>query len=157
VNENDVTVDWFYARGRPPRRIRQFALAVVGWFFALLPVVITGSALIHRGDGRGWWHYPEGYAMWDFTTRLLEYLLVVFIIGFLALFLANRASAARRDREKTYDTARLALRLELAEDMYAGKYGSEPFRLERQEIVIEPYEDVETYELRDRYREYGVD
>jgi hypothetical protein len=47
--------------------------------------------------------------------------------------------------------------LELAADLYGSKYGNEAFRLERKKIVIEPYEDVETYRLRDHYREYGVD
>jgi hypothetical protein len=157
VDERDVTVDWFFARGRTRRRIRQFALMVVGWVFAVLPVVITVSALVHRNDpGHGWWSYPEAFYLWDVTTRTLALLIVVFIIGFFALYVANRASTRKRDKRKTYDAARLSRRLELAANLYDSKYGNEAFRLERKKIVIEPYADFETYELRDRYRRYGV-
>lgn len=162
VSERDVTVDWFFARGHGTghrrRRARQFALMVIGWFFAVLPVAITASALLHRHDRHGgWWRYREGFYMWDVTTRTLEFLVVVFLVGFFALYVLNRSSARKRGQQRTYDTERLARRLELAADMYAAKYGDEAFRLERRKIVIEPYDDVETYELRDRYREYGVD
>jgi uncharacterized membrane protein len=157
VDERDVTVDWFFARGRSRRRTRQFALMVIGWVFAILPVVITASALLHRNGPGGWWSYPEGFYMWDVTTRTLEFLLVVFIIGFFALYAANRVSARKRDRRKTYDAERLSRRLELAADLYRSKYGDRAFRLERKKIVIEPYADVETYELRDQYRAYGAD
>lgn len=157
VDEKDVTVDWFFARGPSRHRFRQLVLMIIGWFFAILPIVVTASALIHRNDGHGWWRYREGFAMWDVTTRTLGFLIVVFIIGFFVLYLINRTQAKSRDRRLTYDAERLERRLELAADMYAGKYGNEAFRTERKSIVIEPYDDVETYELRDRYREYGVD
>lgn len=157
VEEKDVTVDWFFTRDWGLRWIRQFILMIVGWAFAVLPVVITASALLHRGGRGGWWSYSEGFRMWDTTTRTLEFLMAVFIVGFLALYLVNRASARKRDQRKTYDEQRLARRLELAADLYGRKYGGRNFRYERKRIVIEPYEDLETYELRDRYREYGVD
>jgi hypothetical protein len=157
VDERDATVDWFFARGRARHQTRQLVLMAVGWAFAILPVVITASALAHRNDRGGWWNYPEGFYMWDVTTRTLEFLIAVFIVGFFALYLANRASAGKRDKRKTYDAARLSRRLELAADMYNSKYGDEAHRLERKKIVIEPYADVQTYELRDRYHEYGVD
>jgi uncharacterized membrane protein len=157
VSERDVTVDWFFARGRARHRIRQLVLMAVGWVFAILPVVITASALLHRNRPGGWWSYPEGFYMWDVTTRTLAFLIGVFIVGFFALYVANRASARKRDQRTTYDAARLSRRLELAGDLYRSKYGDRAFRLERNKIVIEPYADVETYELRDRYRKYGVD
>ena len=157
VREKDVTADWFFSRSPGRHRIRQLALMVIGWFFAILPVVITTSALVHRHDRHGgWWRYREGFVMWDETTRTLEFLLVVFLVGFFALYVINRSAAGKRDQKRTYDAARLTRRLELAADMYAGKYGDEAFRRERRKIVIEPYEDVETYELRDLYREYGA-
>jgi hypothetical protein len=157
VDEKDATVDWFFARGQNWRRIRQFALMVVGWAFAILPVVITASALLHRNGPGGWWSYPEGFYLWDVTTRTLGFLIAVFIVGFFALYAANRASAREREKRKTYDAARLSRRLELAADLYQGKYGDRAFRWERKRVVIEPYADVETYELRDHYREYGAD
>jgi uncharacterized membrane protein len=156
VDEKDVTVDWFFARGRARHRIRQFALMVIGWACAVVPVVITASALVHRNGPGGWWSYPEGFYLWDVTTRTLGFLIVVFIIGFFALYAANRASARKRDKRTTYDAARLSRRLELAADLYRSKYGDRAFRFERKKIVIEPYADVETYELRDCYREYGL-
>jgi hypothetical protein len=157
VDEQDVTVDWFFAHGPGRPRIRQLALVVVGWFFALLPVVITVSALLHRNDPqKGWWSYREGFALWDFTLLILGFLIAVFIIGFLALYLINRASIKRRNRRKTYNAALLSRRLDLAAGLYQGKYGAEASRLAQTSITIQPYQDIETYELRDRYREYGV-
>lgn len=158
VNEKDVTVDWFFAHGRGRRRIAQFALAVVGWFFAALPVVITVSALVYRDDPqKGWWNYREGFYLWDLTMVILGLLIAAFIIGFYVLYLINRASMKERNRRKTYDSARLSKRLELAAGLYQRKYGAEAFRLEQKKIAIQPYQDLETYELRDRYRKYGVD
>jgi uncharacterized membrane protein len=157
VDEKDVTVDWFYARSRGRRRIVQFVLVVVGWFFAVLPVVITVSALVHEDDPqKGWWSYREGFYLWNLTMLILGFLIVMFIIGFSALYLVNRASTRQRDRRKTYNATRLSQRLELAAGLYQGKYGAEAFRLEQKRITIQPYQDLETYELRDRYREYGV-
>lgn len=159
VDEKDVTVDWFFAHGsQGRRRIRQLALAVAGWFFALLPVLITVSALVHRDNPQeGWWSYREGFHLWDLTMLTLGFLIAVFIIGFFVLFIINRASAKRRNRRKTYDEARLSRRLELAASLYQRKFGAEVSRFEQKRIAIQPYQDLETYELRDRYREYGVD
>ena len=158
VDEKDVTVDWFFARGRGRHRIGQFALVVVGWFFAVLPVVITVSALVYEDDPRkGWWSYREGFDLWDLTMLILGFLIAVFIIGFSVLYLINRASAKQRNRRKTYNAARLSRRLELAAGLYQSKYGAEAPRLEQKRIAIQPYQDIETYELRDRYRKYGVD
>jgi uncharacterized membrane protein len=158
VDEKEVTVDWFFAPGRGRRRIAQFALVLVGWFFAVLPVVITVSALAYRNDPqKGWWNYPEGFALWDVTMLILGFLIVVFIIGFFVLYIINRASAKERNRRKTYNAARLSQRLELAASLYQGKYGAEASRLEQKKIAIQPYQDLETYELRDLYRKYGVD
>jgi hypothetical protein len=158
VNEKDVTVDWFFAPGWGRHRTRQLALMVAGWFFAILPVVITVSALAFWNDpGEGWWHYREGFRMWEVTTITLVFLTAVFIVGYLVLYLVNRSAARRRDQRETYDVARLARRLELAADLYDSKYGDESLRRDRKTIVIAPYQDIETYELRDRYREYGVD
>ena len=140
------------------RRIGQFALVVIGWFFAVLPVVITVSALVHEDDPqKGWWSYREGFDLWELTMLILGFLVVVFIIGFSVLFIINRESTKQRNRRKTYNAARLSQRLELAAGLYQGKYGAEASRLEQKRIAIQPYQDLETYELRDRYREYGVD
>lgn len=156
VDEKDVTVDWFFTRGLSGRKIRQFVLMLIGWFFAILPIVITTSALLYRHRRGGWWKYREGFYMWDRFWLMMEILLVVFVIGFLALYVLHRSSSRKRDRRRTYDAARLTRRLELAAYMYDGRYGPEDLRLARKNVVIEPYSDVETYELRDLYREYGV-
>jgi uncharacterized membrane protein len=157
VDEKDVTVDWFFAHGWGWRRIEQFALILVGWFFTVLPVVITVSALVYRDDPqKAWWSYREGFDMWVLTMTILGFLVTVLIVGFFALFIVNRASAKQRDRRKTYNAARLSRRLELAASLYQSKYGAETYRLEQKRITIRPYQDLETYELRDRYRKYGV-
>jgi len=157
VEEKDVTVDWFFGHGRPGTKIVQLLLLLVGWFFAVLPVVITASALLHRDDPEGWWNYSEGFVMWDITMIFLGVLLVVFVIGFLVLHLVDRRAARRRSQVSTYDEERLAVRLEIAADWYADKYGPADLRREQRRVDIEPYGDVETYELRGLYRTYGVD
>jgi hypothetical protein len=120
--------------------------------------VITVSALVYRDDPqKGWWSYREGFVLWDLTVLILGFLIAGFIIGFSALYLINRASAKQRNRGKTYDAARLSQRLELAASLYQSKYGAKASRVEQKRIAIQPYQDLETYELRDRYRKYGVD
>lgn len=157
VDEKDVTVDWFFARGQTRRRTRQLALMIVGWLFALLPIVITTSALVNRGNPGGWWTYEEGFYLWDTTRLMLGVLLLVFIVGFFILLVLDRVSAGKRNQRRTYDAARLSRRLTLAAHMYHSKYGAATFRVKVNKVLIEPYVDIETYELRDLYREYGLD
>lgn len=156
VKEDDVTVDWFFGDRPFPQKIVQLVLVIIGWFFAILPIVVTASALIHRNDAGGWWNYREGFVMWDVTIDILGLLAAAFVIGFLALHLINRYAAKRHNREITYDQERLDLRLGLADDLYATKYGTADLRVLQRNIIIEPYGDIETYELRDIYRTYGV-
>lgn len=158
VDEKDVTVDWFFGGPRLGTKLAQLGLVLLGWFFAVLPMVVTASSLLHRDDPEsGWWGYHEGFVMWDVTVAILGILTGFFIVGFLVLFVVNRAAAGRRDRRKTYDEQRLALRLEVAADWYAEKFGPEALRLQQKTVEIESYGDVETYELRGLYRAYGVD
>ncbi len=84
--------------------------------------------------------------------RILGILTVFFVVGFLALHLVHRATLKERNRRKTYDEQRLALRLEIAEAWYADKFGPEALRLQQRRAQIEPYGDLETYELRGLYR-----
>ncbi|MDF1604127.1 hypothetical protein [Nocardioides sp. YIM 152315] len=157
VEEGDVTVDWFFGRRRFRDKFVQLVLVLLGWVFVVLPVVITASALLHRGDAdTGWWGYHEGFVMWDVTVIILGILTGFFIVGFLALHLVDRVAATRRDRRKTYDEERLAERLEVAADWYAGKFGPEALRLQQRRVEIEPYGDIETYELRNLHRRFGV-
>ena len=157
VDEDEVTVDWFFGDRRFGEKLGQLVLILVGWFFAILPVVITASSLLHRYDAGGWWNYTEGFVMWDRTMAALGFLFVVFVVGFLVLYLVNRSAAKQHARQKTYDEQRLALRLEVAAEWYADKFGPEELRLQRTTVEIEPYSDLETYELRRRFRTYGVD
>lgn len=158
VDEKDVTVDWFFGTHHPGTKATQLVLVLIGWFFLILPIVITGSALVHRDDDtRGWWGYHEGFAMWDRTIAFLAVLTVVFIVGFLVLHLLDRASAGRRRRAKTYDEHLLEERTRIAAQWYATKFGPEELRTLQRHVRIEPYGDVETYELRGLYRTRGVD
>ena len=158
VDEKDVTIDWFFGEGHLATKVRQLVLVLVGWFFTLLPVVVTASALVHRDDQTtGWWGYHEGFAMWDRTMVLLGILLVMFVVGFLALHVLHRATLKERNRRATYDEERLALRLAIAERMYADRYGPEELRRELRTVPVQPYADIETYELRGLYRAQGVD
>jgi len=49
------------------------------------------------------------------------------------------------------------LRLEIADAWYADKFGPQALRLQQRRAQIEPYGDLETYELRGIYRANGVD
>jgi hypothetical protein len=158
VDESDVTIDWFFGKGHRRTKLAQLALIVVGWFFAVLPVVITASALAHRHDPeKGWWGYHEGFVMWDVTVATLGILTGFFLIGFFVLFVVDRIARRGRDRRKTYDEERLAQRLEVATTWYAEKFGPESLRLQQKRVEIESFGDVETYELRGLYRTYGLD
>jgi len=158
VEEKDVTVDWFFGRGHLSTKVRQLVLVVVGWFFVVLPVVVTGSALLHRDDAdAGWWGYHEGFEMWDRTMRFLGILTAFFVVVFLVLYVLNRASRRTRSRRTTNDEERLALRLEIAERLYTERYGPAELRRELAYVRIQPYADIETYELRGLYRDQAVD
>ena len=95
--------------------------------------------------------------MWDQTIRFLGFLTAFFAVAFMVLYLLNRASTKERNQRTTYDEERLALRLEIAARLYAERYGPEDLRREQRNVQIQPYGDIETYELRGRYREQGVD
>ncbi|WP_017932738.1 hypothetical protein [Nocardioides sp. Iso805N] len=158
VEEKDVTVDWFFGHHHAGTKIAQLVLVLVGWFFVILPVAITTSALVHRHDDMsGWWGYHEGFAMWTETMVFLGVLLVLFIVGFLVLHLLDRAGRRSQDRSKTYDEEVLALRLEVAEEWYGDKFGPADLRRQQDRVEIEPYGDVETYELRDLYRTFDIE
>ena len=118
--------------------------------------MVTASALTHRNDAGGWWSYHEGFALWDLTMATLGLLGVAFVLGFSTLYLVSQLRARSRNDQKTYDEERLATRLDVAGELFANKYGSKEIRLHQRNIRIQPYSDFETYELRDRYRTYGV-
>ena len=158
VDERDVTVDWFFGDAPLGTKLRQGLLVLVAWFFAVLPVVITASAITHRDEpNRGWWGYHEGLLMWDRTIAFLGLLTAVFIVGFLVLHLLERRAERRQARETTYDEERLARRMQVAADWYTEKFGPQALRLEQRVVRVEPYGDIETYELRARFRAEGVD
>ncbi len=158
VDEKDVTVDWFFTRWRSLRPVGQL-LAILGtWFLALLPIAITASSLYYQDQpDQGWWDYREGFVIWKITVGFLGLILLFYLIFFAVLHLIDRAQARKRAERTTYDEERLAKRLELAEDWYAEKFGPVEIRRERRAIRIEGHSDVETYELRSRYRDFGVD
>jgi hypothetical protein len=156
IDEKDLTVDWFFGPVGFRKKIPQLLLAFVGWVFSILPIWITASAILHRNDRGGWWNYREGFVMFDDTSIVLGILLVIFVLGYLALFFIDRRlDGWRRDRI-TYDVERLDLRLAIADDLYSSRFGPEDARLGLRNIRIEPYADFETFELRDRYRDYDV-
>lgn len=157
VDEKDVTVDWFYGHGHRGKKATQIVLVLIGWFFTVLPVVITASALMHRGDESAWWGYHEGLVMWDRTMAFLGVLTVFFAAAFLVLYLVNRTVTKRGNQSHTYDERRLDQRLEIAAAWYAEKYGPEALRRQQKRLQVQPYGDLETYELRGRYRSHGVD
>ncbi|KQW53088.1 hypothetical protein ASC77_01960 [Nocardioides sp. Root1257] len=157
VSEKDVTVEWFFGRGHVRTKVFQAVWVLVSWFFVVLPVFITASSLLHRDDEGGWWSYQEGFDMWDRTVFLLEILFLAFVLIFLGLHLLDRVSAQTRNSRREYDEQRLALRLEIAETWYSDKYGPQADRVLQRAVQIQPYGDIETYELRGLYRANGVD
>ena len=158
VHEREITLDWFFGRGRPWQKVQQFVLLLIAWFFAVLPVVVTASAIVNRDNpDKGWWKYAEGFALWDTTLEFLAFFFVLFVVGYLVLFLVNRASLKHRNEVATFDEERLAQRLAIAEAMYAEKFGPPELRVHQSHARIQPYADIETFELRGLYREYGVE
>lgn len=157
VRERDVTVDWLFGPGHVRTKIAQTTLLLLGWFFAVLPIVVTASALLHRDTDGGWWSYEEGFALWDQTVFYLGVLLIVFIIGFLALHILHRVTLKARNQRKTYDEERLTRRLEIADAWYAEKFGPDTLRRQERVVRITPYSDLETYELRGLYQASGVE
>ena len=95
--------------------------------------------------------------MWDTTIAFLTVFLVLFIVGYLVLYWLNRRSLKERNARATFDAERLSKRLEIADAMYARKYGPVADRLGQANVVIQPYADIETYELRGLYRQYEVE
>lgn len=161
VRESDVTIDWFFGRRRGVRartRATQVVLVALGWLAAALPVAITASAVANRDDEEsGWWDYAEGFALWDWTLAVLGLLLTFFAVAFAVLHLIDRRSPRSHGGRRAADDRRLARRLDLADAWYAEKFGPSAERTEVPRVTIQPYGDVETYELRGLYRRYGVD
>ena len=158
IDERDITVDWFFGKGRPWKKLQQFVLLLIAWFFAVLPVAVTASAIVNRDNpNKGWWKYAEGFALWDTTIEFLCFFLVLFVIGYLVLYLVNRASLKRRNAENTFDEERLERRLAIAEHLYAEKFGPPALREQQRHVKIQPYADIETFELRGLYAEYGAE
>lgn len=158
VDEKDVTVDWFFGPGRWGTKVRQLVLVVLGWCFVVLPIAVTTSALVHRHDeDSGWWGYREGFVMWDRTMLFLGILVVFFVLAFGVLHLVDRRATARQVDRATYDEERLARRSAVAAAWYAQKYGPATLRSQQTRVVVQPYGDIETYELRGLYRSHGVD
>ena len=79
-----------------------------------------------------------------------------FIVGYLVLYLLNRASEKSRNVTATYDEARLVKRLQIAELMYSEKFGPPALREQQRHVQIQPYADIETFELRGLYRDLGA-
>jgi uncharacterized membrane protein len=158
VTEKEITVDWFFGKGHLGKKIAQFFLLLIAWFFAVLPVVVTASAILNRDNpDKGWWNYAEGFTLWDTTIAFLAFFVVLFVIGYLVLFLVNRASEKGRNATATYDETRLSKRLEIAEHLYAEKFGPPALREQQRHVKIQPYADIETFELRGLYRDFGVE
>lgn len=156
VDEQDITVDWFFGDANNKVKPVQQIVGIIGWLFTALPVYITVSAIMHRNDGEGFWHYREGFVMFEVTMIILAILLVFFVLGYLLLYFIDRRVDGWRKAHVTYDIDRLDLRLAIAEDLFATKFGPEETRLAQRSIRIEPHADFETYELRDRYRDFEV-
>ena len=71
VKEKEITVDWFFGKGHVGKKIAQLFLLLIAWFFAVLPVVVTASAIRNRDNpDKGWWKYAEGFTLWDTTSRV---------------------------------------------------------------------------------------
>jgi len=157
VDEKEVTVDWFFGDRPLLAKLPQLLLALVAWFFAVLPVVITVSAVRHKDDpSSGWWSYREGIVMYEVTMSILGILVVFFVLGFLVLYLVDRRVKGWASKRVTYDEERLAFRLDIVEQLYVDKYGPREYRMQKRNVRVEPYGDFETYELRDRYRDCDV-
>ncbi|RAU09058.1 hypothetical protein DEJ53_00910 [Weissella confusa] len=156
--ENDITIDWFFGKGRLITKIWQALLAIIGMFFMLLPVYITVKTMIAKyiQKGHAIWSYTEGFKMWEFATKFFMDMALFFVIIFFVLYLINQYREKRDQDALTVDANRVAYRVSLAEEMYDTKYGPQAFRTNRQSIRVVGYDDVETYELRDRFKYFEI-
>jgi hypothetical protein len=153
--EKEMTVDWFFGRRHYGVKVKQFILIVIGWFFAVLPVVVTAVVLGNRDDETWTWWSERIYTTWDRTLQIMAFFFAVFVVAYLALFVINLLASKGRNKRNTFDEERLSRRLALAEAMYDEKFGPRELRAEEANVQIQPYGDVETFELRGRYRMYG--
>jgi hypothetical protein len=158
VQEKDITVDWFFGRGHWRTKVGQAALLAVAWFFAVLPVIVTASALLNADNpDEGWWHFAEGYRLWTLTITFLGIFFVWFVVSYLVLLIINRISNRKRNKVPTFDDERLEKRLTIAQSMYVEKYGPRNWRIEQRRVEIQPYASLEPFELRGHYRSSGVE
>ena len=100
--------------------------------------------------------YTEGFKMWEFATKFFMDMALFFVIIFFVLYLINQYREKRDQDALTVDANRVAYRVSLAEEMYDTKYGPQAFRTNRQSIRVVGYDDVETYELRDRFKYFEI-
>ncbi|MDA5460138.1 hypothetical protein B816_1648 [Weissella confusa] len=94
--------------------------------------------------------------MWEFATKFFMDMALFFVIIFFVLYLINQYREKRDQDALTVDADRVAYRVSLAEEMYNTKYGPQAFRTNRQSIRVVGYDDVETYELRDRFKYFEI-
>lgn len=157
-NEDAVTVDWFFGKGHIGTKIWQDILMVIGVFFAALPIFITVKTMLatYMKKGETVWSYREGFKMWQDATHFFFQMLIFFVVIFLVLYIINVLRARHERKGLTVDAERVAYRMSLAEEMYDSKYGPRAFRMQRQNIRVAGYDDVETYELRDRIKYFEM-
>ncbi|QFP80355.1 hypothetical protein LG542_07985 [Latilactobacillus graminis] len=152
VSEASLTNDWFFTKKPTGKKIGQGLLIIIGWLMCLVPMTFTG--LLYSGQKMALPIDLKAFRKILLQTNYYFLLYVaVFAIFFFGLFLLNKLRKYRLKKGllRTYDPAKLKLRIDLAEDMYLMKYGALEMRHEQSKIVIQDYADVGTYELRQRF------
>lgn len=157
VSEDDLTVDWYFGSGHLARKIWQSILIIIGWFFAILPIVITLSAVFMQdSESGGWWRYSEGIDMWNLEISIIFLMTVVFVIAFGYLYVTSSIKRRREINQITYDEERLRRRLMLSAEQYDDRFGPTDARWGKSRVLVPPEANIGTFELRERFAEEGV-
>ena len=127
VTEKEITVDWFFGKGHLGKKITQFFLLLCRMVLRrILPMVVTASAILNRDNpDKGWWKYAEGFTLVGHDDRVPQaFFLILFVVGYLVLFLVNRASreVPQRDGDLRRGSAGQEAR-DRRGDLYEEKFG----------------------------------
>jgi hypothetical protein len=156
--EDTITIDWFFGPEHLGTKIRQGILILIGYILAIIPIYITIKSVIsiYSKNGKGFWNYSEGIRMWEQAIYFFSLFFILCVIFFIGMHIVNKLRVKREQDKLTVDMGRVARREEIANEMYTSKYGPHNFRVHMETIRVMGYDDVETYELRDRFRYFEM-
>ncbi|WP_409021869.1 hypothetical protein ACE83Q_06210 [Dellaglioa sp. P0083] len=156
VDEDALTIDWFFGQKNVGLKLRQLVLITIGWIACLVPISITVILILFKDKA-----IPIDQTLFTelFDTIIntfLQYYLF-FIAFFLILHIYNLILSNNRLKNdiESYDSKLLKKHTDLAEEMYYSKYGPRDHREGQNKIIIQDYADIGTFELRQQFDYFG--